>query len=349
MLEASRIARKLSALVDLGLERVDHAPVSTESVRLDRKTHKVTSSRPGMGTLVSISALGRSQEKAQEAIGRAFEEMDRLIQLLSRFEGSSAVSTLNSEGRIEGSPPELSHVVSNSLHYYGLSRGAFDITVEPVVDLFRERGDGVAQLAPKSPEIMEALDLVDSRNIEVSPRKLAFKKTGMGITLDGIAKGYIVDAMAGVLDRHKVKNYLINAGGDIRTAGTKENKLPWTVAVQDPSKRGVFPDSIHLRDAAVATSGSYEIYFDRDKLFHHIVSSQTGLSPNLSASVSVIAPSAMAADALATSVFVMTPTDGVRFINSLPRCECLIIDRGGCELRSTGWKSAAPVQQKAVP
>ena len=349
MQEASRIARKLSALVDLGLERVDDAPVSTESVRLDRKTHKVTSSRPAMGTLVSISALGRSQERAQEAIGRAFEEMDRLIRLHSRFDGSSAVSYLNSEGRIEGSPPELSHVVSNSLHYYGLSRGAFDITVEPVVELFRERGDGVAPLAPTSPEIMEALDLVDSRNIEVSPGKLAFKKAGMGVTLDGIAKGYIVDAMAGVLDRHRVKNYLINAGGDIRTAGTKENKLPWTVAVQDPSKRGNYPDSIHLRNAAVATSGSYEIYFDRDKLFHHIVSSRTGLSPNLSASVSVIAPSAMAADALATSVFVMTLTEGVRFINSLPRCECLIIDRDGRELRSLGWKSAAPVQQKAVP
>ncbi len=331
------------------MERVDESPVSTESVRLDRKTHKVTSSRPAMGTLVSISALGRSQERAQEAIGRAFEEMDRLVRLLSRFEGASAVSSLNSVGRIDGSPPELSQVVSNSLHYHGLSRGAFDITVEPVVDLFRKRDDGLAPLAPTSPEIMEALDLVDSRNIEVSTGRVAFKKSGMGVTLDGIAKGYIVDAMARVLNRHKVKSYLINAGGDIRTAGTKEKRLPWTVAVQDPTKQGDYPDSIHLKDAAVATSGSYEIYFDRDKLFHHIVNAEAGGSPNLSSSVSVVAPSTMTADALATSVFVMTPSEGVRFINSLPRCECLILDREGRELRSAGWKSAAPVQHKAVP
>ena len=348
MQEASRIARKLSALVDLGLERVDDAPVSSESVRLDRKTHKVTSSRAAMGTLVSISALGRSPDRVQEAIGRAFEEMDRLIRLLSRFEGCSAVSILNADGRVAGAPPELSHVVSNSLQYFSLSRGAFDITVEPVVDLFRTRS-GAAPLAPTAPEIKEALELVDSRNIEVSAERVAFKKSGMGVTLDGIAKGFIVDAMAETLGRRKVKSYLINAGGDIRTAGTKENRLPWTVAVQDPSKRRDFPDSIHLKDAAVATSGSYEIYFDRDKLFHHIVNSQTGLSPNLSTSVSVTAPSAMAADALATSVFVMMPSDGVRFINSLPRCECLIIASDGSELRSTGWKSAAPVQQKAVP
>ncbi len=349
MQEASRIARKLSALVDLGLERVDDAPVSTESVRLDRKTHKVICGRPAMGTQVSITALGRSRERVREAIGRTFEEMDRLIRLLSRFEATSAVSTLNGEGRISRPPPEMSYVVLNSLRYHDLSRGAFDITVEPVVDLFRVRLDRVASLAPTSPEIREALDLVDSRKVEVSPGRVAFTRSGMGITLDGIAKGYIVDAMAGVLSRHGVKSYLINAGGDIRAAGTKESRLPWTVAVQDPSKRGAFPDSIHLRDAAVATSGSYEIYFDRDKLFHHIVSSQTGLSPNLAASVSVIAPSAMAADALATSVFVMTPADGVRFIDALPRCECLIIGKDGSELRSKGWRSAAPVQHKAVP
>jgi thiamine biosynthesis lipoprotein len=349
MSEASRIARKLSALVHLGFERVDDAPVSTESVRLDRKTHKVTSSRPAMGTRVSISALGRSEERVHEAIGRAFEEMDRLIQLLSRFEASSAVGILNSEGRLADSPPELSHVVSNSLRYHGLSRGAFDITVELVVDLFRDSVDRARPLAPASPDIRDALELVDSRNIEVAPRHVSFKRSGMGITLDGIAKGFIVDAMAGMLRRHRVKSYLINAGGDIRAAGTKENKLPWTVAVQDPSKRGEYPDSIHLNDAAVATSGSYEVYFDRDRLFHHIVSSQTGLSPILSKSVSVIAPSTMAADALATSVFVMTPADGVHFIDSLPSCECLIIDKDGGELRSTGWKSAAPVQQKAVP
>ena len=293
-----------------------------------------------MGTLVSISAIG-SKDRAEEAIGRAFEEMDRLIGIFSRFDGSSAVTHLNSEGRIDGTPPEFYNVISRSLYYHQLSRGAFDISVEPLVGLFRESLDGEAPSEPSRAEIVAALELVGSGNIEISRRSINFSKPGMGITLDGIAKGYVVDAIAHVLAGCKIKSYLINAGGDIRTAGTKGKKQPWTVAVQDPSKNGNFPDTIHLTDAAVATSGSYEIYFDRERLFHHIVNSRTGRSPDLSTSVSVVAPSAMAADALATAAFVMDPREGVEFIDSLPRCECLIIDKDRLQLRSKGWKKKA--------
>jgi thiamine biosynthesis lipoprotein len=342
MQEASRIARKLSALVDMGLERVDVSPVTTEAIRVDRKAYKVTSSTPAMGTLVSISALGPSKDEAEQAIGRAFEEMDRLIGIFSRFDASSAVSHLNDGGRLDSPPPEFSHVVSRSLDYHELSHGAFDITVAPVVDMFRERLDGAVPHEPTDVEIMEVLELVGSRNVTLSRRRISFAKSGMGITLDGIAKGYIVDAVAKALERHRIQNYLINAGGDLRAAGTKEKKQPWTVAVKDPSGKSCFPDTIHLTNAAVATSGSYEIYFDRDKLFHHLVDSQTGRSPNVNASVSVIAPSTMAADALATTVFVGHPGKVIAFIDSLPGCECLIIDNNGSQLKSGGWKSTAP-------
>jgi thiamine biosynthesis lipoprotein len=326
----------------MGFERVDASPVTSETVRVGWRTHKVTSSTPAMGTLVSISALARSPDQAEEAIGRAFEEMNRLIGVFSRYDGSSAVSCLNAGGRLDGAPPEFSTVIGHSLEYHELSRGAFDISVEPVVGLFRERLDNALPQEPTRAEIAAALELVGSKHIEVADGKISFGKAGMGVTLDGIAKGYIVDAIGQVLGRHKIRNYLINAGGDIRTAGTKEKRQPWTVAVQDPTKRGPYPDTIQLTDGAVATSGSYEVYFDRDRLFHHIVNSTSGMSPNLHASVSVVAPSTTAADALATAVFVLDPRTGIAFIDAMPGCECLIIDANGLQLKSTGWKSAAP-------
>ncbi|MFQ6046353.1 MAG: FAD:protein FMN transferase [Gemmatimonadales bacterium] len=340
MPETSITARKLAALEKMGFERVDLSPVTTDAVRLDRKTFKVTSTRPAMGTLVSISALARSRERAEEAIGRALEEMDRLIGVFSRFEGASAITTLNDAGRLDDSPPEFSHVLSRSIEYHALSSGAFDVTVEPLVELFRGRLDAITPREPSSVEIMEALELVGSRNVVLSPRGVRFAREGMGVTLDGVAKGYIVDAMGRVLADRGIGSYLINAGGDIRAGGLKEKRRPWTVAVQDPSKSGSFPDTIHLTDAAVATSGSYEIYFDRDRMYHHIVSSKTGMSPNLSAGVSVVAPSAMAADALATGVFVMEPERGIELIDSLSGCECLIIGEDGTQLKSRGWRSA---------
>ncbi|UCC82642.1 MAG: FAD:protein FMN transferase [Gemmatimonadota bacterium] len=338
--ETARIARKLSALAELGLERVEDHAVASDAVRVDRRTHKVTGGRPAMGTYVSISALARSRERAEQAIGSAFQEMDRLVKLLNRFDGASAVTCLNQQGRLRDAPPEVSTVIERSLHYHEICAGAFDISVKPLLDLFQKDPSGATGDEPDRRELASALELVGSRDIEMTGRTIGFRKAGMGITLDGIAKGYIVDRMAAVLSKHRVTDYLINAGGDIRAAGTKEKRRPWTVAVQDPAKAGDFPDVVHLRDACVATSGSYEIYFDRERLFHHLVSSRTGRSPNLNTSVSVIAPTTMAADALATSVFVMDPHEAVGFVESLPRCECLIIDKDGYQRRSSGWRSA---------
>jgi thiamine biosynthesis lipoprotein len=163
----------------------------------------------------------------------------------------------------------------------------------------------------------------------------------MGITLDGIAKGYIVDRMADVLLQNGVPNFLINAGGDIRTAGTKGNGFPWTVAVQDPSKEGEFPDVMQMTDGAVATSGSYE------RRYGHIVDSGLAESPEHNTSVTVSAPTSMTADAMATALFVMKPDDGLRLIGTLPGNECLIVDNRGEQRRSVGWNSAKCASREA--
>jgi thiamine biosynthesis lipoprotein len=162
----------------------------------------------------------------------------------------------------------------------------------------------------------------------------------MGVTLDGIAKGYIVDRMATVLGEQGLESFLVNAGGDIRAVGLREDGQPWRVGVQDPGKGGDLPDIIGLTGGAVATSGSYEIYYDRERTYHHIVSSRTGASPRSSQSVSVVAPTTLVADALATSVFVVEPETGISFIESFSQCACLIVDQKGRQLRSKGWRSA---------
>jgi thiamine biosynthesis lipoprotein len=222
-----------------------------------------------------------------------------------------------------------------------VSQGCFDITVKPVVDLFRDKLGGEEKVKPTEKELAEALKLVGSGKIRLEERAVFFQQPGMGITLDGIAKGYIVDRASQILTELGIENHLINAGGDIRTRGSKADNKPWTVAIQDPSKRNNYPDIIHMRDGAVATSGDYEIYFDREKMFHHIVDPETGHSPELSTSVSVLASTTMEADALSTSVFVMTPTEGTALINGMPNCECLVVAKDGKMSKSNGWGSKA--------
>ncbi len=345
MTHSPKVAPRFAALAELGFECVSAPQVSVEIIPIDDGVSKAIASRPAMGTLVSLTLFTRARARAEEAIGRAFDEMDRLIAIFSHYDPASAASQLNSVGSLERPPRELAHLVSRSLRFNRLSSGAFDISVAPVVDLFKGRSAGSL---PSQGEVREALELVGIEHVDLSPKRLRFDRSGMRLTFDGIAKGYIVDAMARVLERHRIKHYLIEAGGDIRASGTKDRKLPWKVAVQDPGRAGRFPDTIHLVDGAVATSGSYERYFDPDQKHHHIIDSQLGVSPQFSASVSVIAPNAMTADALATTVFLMPPEAGVKFVEALRGCECLLIGRDGMQVKSRGWPSTGPTRKGKV-
>jgi len=332
---------RLSGLLGLGLASTSIIPATAEAVKFNRNTYKVSRTKLAMGTFVSMTIIDSSKHRAQEAMGRAFEEIDRLTGLMNRFDDRTAVAQLNKEGLLKDVPPEVAGVIARGLAYYRHSNGAFDISVKPIVDLFRETFAGGESAPPSNNKLEQALNLVGSDKIELKGEMLRFKKPGMGITLDGIAKGYIVDRASMILASHQIKDHLINAGGDIRAMGSRQDKKPWTVAIQDPKKKGQYPDIINMTDGAIATSGNYEAYFDHEKIFHHIVDPGTGLSPGLNTSVSVLARTAMDADALSTSVFVMNPRQGADLINSLPGCECLVITNGNRKFRSSGWKSAA--------
>lgn len=329
---------KLSGLVGLGAATASLLPLDqAEAALFGRKEYKVSRTRLAMGTYVSITAVHPSRDEAENAIGLAFEEIDRLGGVLSRYDGSSPVSELNNNGVLRGAPGEVVEMVGRAQSYNHQTGGAFDITVKPLVDLFKERL--AVNMKPTDLEVAEILKRVGAENIRLQGNNISFTKEGMGITLDGIAKGYIVDRAARLLNVQGVSNHLINAGGDIRTSGVAAKGKPWTVAIQDPAKKKNYPDLVKMTSGAIATSGNYEIYYDHEKVFHHIVDGRTGHCPEISASVTVMADTVMAADALATSIFVMQPADGIRFINGQPGCECLVVGNNGLVAKSGGWQA----------
>ena len=332
---------KLSGLLGLGMASAAVLPAPAQCLKFDKRRYKLTQTRIAMGTFVSMTLIHGSRDQAEEAMAMAYDEIDRVAGLLSRFDRGAAVTQLNTEGSLRDVPPELNQVITHSLYFYHLSNGAFDITVKPVVDLFQEKLGGEKKDFPSEQELHGVLKLVGAKRIQVDRQGITFRKPGMGITLDGIAKGFIVDRASEVLTQAGVADFLINAGGDIRTKGGRTDKKPWTIAIEDPKKRMEYPDIIHMRDGAIATSGNYEVYFDREKMFHHIVDPKTGVSPDQCTSVSVLAKTTTRADALSTSVFVMPPAQGTAFIDTIPDSACLIITRNGTLLRSSGWKHEA--------
>lgn len=328
---------KLSGLLGLGAASAVLLPgEKAEAFLFGKKEFKVTKTKLSMGTFVAITAIHPSRDEAEQAIGLAFEEIERLNQMLTHYDRNSPVGTFNASGKIEIIPEEMQELVARSLYYHRVTGGAFDITVKPLIDLYKTSFAG--NHVPSETEINSAMKLVGIENLHLEKGALVFGKSDMAITLDGIAKGYIVDKASEVLLQHGVANHLVNAGGDIRTSGSAAQGKPWTVAVQDPGKNKEYPDVITMGSGAIATSGSYEIYYDQERMFHHIVDGRTGRSPHLSTSVTVTAPTVMDADALATSVCVMEPAAGVEFINRQADCECFIIGTDRRIIRSRGWQ-----------
>ena len=326
---------KLSGILGVGFAAGSLLPIS-EAVAFNKELYKVTKTRPGMGTFVSITVMHPSKTEAEEVIGKAFEEMDRVAMLMDRYRSDSPVGVLNKEGSLTEVPPDVATVIKRSLHFYKQSQGAFDITVQPVVDLYKQHFEAT-NTPPSKEELEKALALVDARAISFDGKSIRLKTPGMGITLDGIAKGYIIDCGAELIKRHGIQHALINAGGDIRAAGGKEGGSPWKVGVQNPDKQGPYLDIVDMNNGAIATSGNYEVYFDKEKLYNHIVNPVTGRSPAQSASVTVMASTVMDADALSTTVFVLEPVAGKRFIDGMPGTACLILDRDKQRFASNAW------------
>ncbi|MBI9084595.1 MAG: FAD:protein FMN transferase [Desulfobacterales bacterium] len=329
---------KYSGLLGAGLLVPGFMPVS-ESVAFDRRLYKITRTRLTMGTFAAITLIHPSRAKADEAIGMAFDEMDRVGRLLTRYQTGSPVGTLNQDGFANGLPPEVMTVLSRSIHFNRISRGAFDVTVKPLVDLYKDHFASY-HTPPSRQQINNALDRVDSRAICFNNNSVRFEKEGMGITLDGIAKGYIIDCGIDVLMKNKVRHGLINAGGDIRVIGGRDGKTPWSVAIQNPEKNGENVNRISMINGAIATSGNYEVYFDREKLYHHIMNPQNGAPAPELKSVTVLAGNAMDADALSTAVFVAGANAGKALIEALPGTECLLMGSRGKNSVSSRWPSA---------
>jgi FAD:protein FMN transferase len=311
-------------------------PSTCEATKFSTKLHKVSMSKEGMGTFISITVLDPSQDRAEEAIARAYTEIDRLSALLSRHDPASPVSYLNTKGSLSDLPPELFQVLDASLHYNRLSDGYFDITILPVLDLYEENFN-VTNMPPSLSEIQNAMSCVGSNHINLTSNSVAFTKPHMQITLDSIAKGFIIDRAMDVLKTHGIEHALINAGGDIAVHGGRDAGKPWRIAIQNPRQKENNIEIVEIKSGALATSGNYEIYFDQEKIYHHLISPLSVEPVKNISSASIRARTVMEADALATAAFVMGVEKGMKFINRTPDAEGLVVDAFSQKFSSESW------------
>ena len=295
-------------------------------------------SRIIMGTSVEIAVSRADPKTAEKAMETAFQEAERINRLMSHYRPDSEVSQISrhagkKEIRVS---PETLEVIERALYFSRLSGGAFDITVGPVFRLWDFRGEKI----PDGDKLRENLKRVDYRRIKVdrSRSTVYLDDPRMEVDLGAIAKGYAADRACLALKKKGIQNFLVNAGGDVRAGGRKEKEIPWTVGIQHPRIPSHFIAKIQPQNAAIATSGDYEKYFLKDgQRYHHILVPSTGQPARECQSVTILAPTAMDADALATTVFVLGPEKGFALIEDVPGVHALIVERRGSVLLSPKW------------
>lgn len=289
-----------------------------------------------MGTVVAVTVVDPSAAKAQAALEAAFTRMTALTPIFDRHRAGGPVAQLNAEGRLNHLTPELTGVLGLAQRVHQDTGGAFDITVAPVLDAYRA---SFAQNGrpPAASVLQHAMAAIGGLRVDGSG--LAFTADGAGVTLDGLAKGWIADQGIAALRAAGVSRALINAGGDIAALGQRGEGQPWRVAVSDPHDPLKAKVIVKLDGGAIATSGSYEVFFDHEQLYHHIIDPQAGRSPRTDVSVSVRAPQAALADALSTACFVMHPPQAMAYLKSRGLTG-MILTRQGQRLQSEGFTAA---------
>ncbi|MCF8239212.1 MAG: FAD:protein FMN transferase [Saprospiraceae bacterium] len=286
-----------------------------------------------MGCHFDITVVAENHARGDEYIDVATVEIKRIENLISSWDPASQTSEINRNAGIRPVEVdrELFALIQRAIGISQLTDGAFDISYAPMDKIWTF--DGSMTEMPFKEAIANSVALVGYQNIVLDPANLTvfLKKEGMKIGFGAIGKGYAADQAKALLISRGVNAGIINASGDMSTWGKQPDGSDWKVAITNPFDKSKSFGLLPIKNGAVVTSGNYEKYVLIDgQRYSHIIDPRTGYPAKGILSVTVFAPKAELADALATSVFVLGIDIGLDRINQLPDIECIVIDdRGG--------------------
>lgn len=283
----------------------------------------------GAEASIQIHHLARAEAETLLAACRA--ELVRLEGIFSLYDEHSALARLNRHGRLANPPAELVEVLRHAHALSEASGGAFDVSIQPVCALLAAAGE----TGPEAGELAQARGRVDYRRIQLSDREIVLTGEGMQLTLNGLAQGYITDKVAALLQAGGCRNTLVDLG-EKRALGTHGSGRAWSLGIESPGQRGRLAGVLELADGALATSGGYGTIYGGGR--HHLLDARCGDNrPDTPSGVTVLAPTALLADGLATALAVLAPAEAAALLARHPECSAHVVVHGEPEqLRRIG-------------
>lgn len=304
----------------------------------DRPAKIIEENRIFMSTTVQIKVSlspGDDENKVRAAINKAFEEIKRIEDVYSVYNPESEISKINRLRKNERLqiPDGVFNLLHKTLHYSEKTQGAFDITVKPLIDLWKKAS--AAKNIPDEYELKRALEHVGYKNVVLDEvaRTIYFKKDGMSVDLGGAAKGYATDRAVTILRDNGIDNALVTSGGDMYCLGRRSGRQLWRVGVRHPRDKDKTFIDISLEDRAISTSGDYERYYTvGQKRYSHIIDPRTGYPlRDYVISASVISSDSTTSDILATAMCVLGKK-GLPVLKSIGGIEAILVLKDGDRL-----------------
>jgi thiamine biosynthesis lipoprotein len=266
---------------------------------------------------------------ARWMLARCIDEVRRLERIFSLYDPDSELCRLNRAGRLAAPSQDLRILLAAALRFGNLSGGAFDVTVQPLWQLYA-RHFAARPGDPEGPDpraIEAARRLVDYRAIELGGR-IGYRRVGMAVTLNGIAQGYITDRIADLLRDAGFERVLVQLGETF--AGLPpEPGAPWRVGVPDPAEPNSLLATLELSERALATSSGIGTRFDAEGRHHHLLDPATGRSASRYRSVTVIAARATVADASSTALAILPPERATGVLRAAGAERALLVHNDG--------------------
>lgn len=291
-----------------------------------------------MGTSFAVEIADAEVGDRQKLENGVVAVLSDIENRLSTYLPSSGLSRLNESRELgwQTIGRTLCLELEAALRLAGLTDGAFDPTVGPLVDLWGFGADGIILAPPPADAIDKRLSTVGYRHLELDCDRPAARKREptLSIDLSGYAKGYAVDEIAAFLESLGAENFLVEVGGELKLRGSNAEEKPWSIAIERPPPRDRSVQSVmRLSDTAVATSGDYRNFFEYEgRRYSHTIDPRTGRPVDHSlAAVTVLADSAAYADAIATALLVLGPDAGMEFAER-ERVAALFLLRDGDEV-----------------
>jgi len=282
-----------------------------------------------MGTAFELGVVTSDPNKAKELLDFGVTEIQDIEALFTEFEPESTTSQVNRNAGIRpvSVPKEFLQLLQRCLQISSLTKGYFDITVGNLKQLYQFKN--AAFSFPERNIIKHTLENVgfDKIILDIEKSSVFLSKKEMKISFAAIGKGYAADSVKRKWQAKGVAAGYINASGDLIAFGNNADEEPWKIGIANPDNRDEVLFYIPLQNAAAATSGDYEQHFLYKGIrYSHNISPKTGLPISGIKSVTVFSPSAELSDALATAIYAMGRTEGLRFVQNLPQTHALIID-----------------------